>query len=182
LARTTTRVASPTEQSERRALQFSLKHVLIWTTGMAVVLGIARGFDLLNWQAAQRITQGVFFWKAALAVMSASGIIVALWVALGRGHWLLRYGVGLVYLITIGSIVSIWSLHNLKIRRARVWNPNDWELMAWYELGWWWLGWLFLCSGLLASTLLILRTLDYRLMRKARGTSFLAPNGAQGKS
>jgi hypothetical protein len=163
--------AETTEQSQRRALQFNLKHVLIWTTGMAVLLGIGRAFDLLNWQAAERFTQGVLFWKGVLAIMSAVGIIVALWVALGRGHWAMRYSIGLLYLLAIGSGVSLWSKHNHNALQIgmRTWSRHEWELVKLYEVGWWWLGWLFLSAGLLASTLLILRTLEYRLVRRAKG-------------
>jgi hypothetical protein len=163
--------AGPDEESRKRALQFNLKHVLIWTTGLAMVLGAARALNLLNWQAAQSFMHGILFWKTVLAVVSASCIVVALWVALGQGHWLVRYSVGLLYLLAVGSGVSKWSQHNLTALQTgarRIWLQNDWELNRWYGLGWWWLGWLFLCSGLLASTLLILRALDYRLMRGPR--------------
>jgi hypothetical protein len=158
------------EGVERRVLQFNIKHVLIWTTALAAMLGVARALDLLNWEAAQQLARGGIAWKAIVAATSAIVIIVALWVALGRGHWLVRYSVGLAFALLAGSGLALWSNYRFtvidsRIGMGRVWNPVEWELRDLYAIGWWWMGWLFLSSGLLAATLIILRVLDYRLVK-----------------
>jgi hypothetical protein len=158
----------------RRPLQFGIKHVLIWTTALAILLGIARALDLLTWRAAQELVRGGMIWKLTVATMSAITIIVALWAALGRGHWLSRFAVGLTLVLMLGTVLSAWSLGKAAVaRRAPMgaWSTVHWELLTWYEIGWWWLGWLFLTGGLLAATLIILRVRGYRLMRVRRTAS-----------
>ena len=41
----------------------------------------------------------------------------------------------------------------------------DYDLFRWYEVGWWWIAWMFLSGGLLAASLMIFRTVGYRLVR-----------------
>jgi hypothetical protein len=156
--------------TQRRQLQFNIKHVLIWTTALAVILGIAKGFDLLTWQAARELAGAGIFWKMTVAAASAMVIIVALWVALGQGNAAVRYFVGVLFALTIGSGLALWGLAKSAGMAGPgwPWSRINWELRMWYDVGWWWLGWLFLSGGLLAATLIILRTLDYRLVRIRR--------------
>jgi hypothetical protein len=166
-----------TEVARRRPLQFGIKHVLIWTTALAILLGAARGLDLLRWQAAQELVRSGLFWKLTVATTSAIVIIVALWVALGRGHWLVRYATGLIFTLVAGGGLAAWSLYNLAALNnllnsgsLGLTSRSYHELWTWYEIGYWWLGWLLLSGGLLAATLIILRVLGYRLVRLARQT------------
>jgi hypothetical protein len=158
--------------AQRPVLQFNIKHVLMWTTSLAVILGIAKA---LNWQAALEMMQGGIAWKLILATASAIVIIVALWVALGRGHWLVRYAFGLLFTLLSGSGLALWSIHNAAISNSTLVTGRrtsiTWELLRLYEIGWWWLGWLFLTGGLLAATLLILRVLDYGLVKVTKAKS-----------
>lgn len=166
----------------RRPLQFGIKHVLIWTTALAILLGAARGLGLLRWQAAQELVRSGLFWKLTVATTSAIVIIVALWVALGQGHWLLRYGAGLIIALVIGGGLAAWSFYNFSVlsnmlnsgRLGGIVSQSLYELLRWYEVGFWWLGWLFLSGGLLAATLIILRVLGYRLVRHRRAASSVA--------
>jgi hypothetical protein len=166
----------------RRPLQFGIKHVLIWTTALAVVLGVARAFDLLSWQGALELARNGLLWKLMVATTSAMVIIVALWVALGRGHWALRYSLGPVFALVVGWGLAAWSSYNFTTLRtlltsgAVAWYQSDWEVLAWYEFGSWWIGWLLLSGGLLAATLIILRVLGYRLVRLARPATGFRPS------
>ena len=167
----------PGQAGQRRPLQFGIKHVLIWTTALAVLLGIAKGMDLLRWQVAIDAVRSGFPWKLSVATVSAMVIVVALWVALGRGHWLARYACGLLFVAALGAGLSLWSKANAASIRTTVWNRwtvETYELLQWYEVGWWWMGWMFLSGGLLAATLIILRVLGYRLVRMRRITSVAA--------
>jgi hypothetical protein len=158
------------DRADRRVLQFNIKHVLIWTTTLALMLGVARGLDLLNWQAARDLVRGGIVWKLTIATASAMVIIVALWAALGREHWLARYAVGLVFSLTAGSGLAMWAKFGVAALNNRTgwWNQASWGLRIMYEIGWWWLGWLFLANGILTATLIILRVLDYRLVKTQR--------------
>lgn len=165
-------VAADSSQSgdaARRPLQFGIKHVLMWTTALAILLGAAKSLDLLRWQVAVELVRAGLPWKLSVATISAMVIVVALWAALGRGHWLLRFSAGLFLTLALGIGLSQWSIGNSIAARGApmtAWNsPTFWELVAWYEIGWGWLGWMFLSGGLLAATLIILRVLGYRLVR-----------------
>jgi hypothetical protein len=162
-------------KASRRPLQFGIKHVLIWTTALAMLLGAAKAMDLLRWEVARELIRAGLVWKLSVATTSAIVIVVALWVALGQGHWIVRYGLGLLLTLLIGSGLATWSRFNAANLQAllntgrRGWGWENWELMLWYEVGWWWLGWQLLCGGLLVATLLILRVLSYRLVRMRGG-------------
>jgi hypothetical protein len=163
----------------RRPLQFGIKHVLLWTTALAILLGIAKAMDMLTWRAAQELVRTGMVWKLSVAAISAMAIIVALWAALGRGHWAVRFAVSLIVVWFLGSLLSNWSLGNAAIARRMAgrmrWSQVQWELLTWYDIGWWWLGWIFLSSGLLAATLIILRVRGYRLVRVAHPFRRLHP-------
>jgi hypothetical protein len=163
-------------------LQFGIKHVLTWTTALAILLAIGRGMDLLRWEVAQEAMNQCKPWKIVMAAGSGMTIIVALWVALGTGRWWWRYPAGVLMVLLLGSLLSIWNntrqLASIALANAGGWRQVDWELMEWYEIGWWWLAWMFLSGGLLAATLIILRVLGYRLVRLARQTTSVRPAAA----
>jgi len=130
---------------------------------------------------AQELVRGGLVWKLTVATASAMVIIVALWAALGRGHWLMRYSAVLVFTLSLGSALATWSGSQAAAIRTTAWtrwSAGGWDLLRWYEVGWSWLGWLFLSGGLLAATLIILRVLGYRLVRIRR----IAPVAAAGSS
>jgi hypothetical protein len=160
------------DATERRRLQFNIKHVLIWTTASAVLLGLAKALDLLTWQTAQQLVRGGLTWKLTVTSASAIVIVAALWISLGREYWPIRYSVGLTLVLTLGWIVSLWSVHQaaggVGVRR---WTSIRWELRQLYEIGWGWMGWFFLTGGFLAAALLVLRTLGYGLIRTKRSSS-----------
>jgi hypothetical protein len=155
--------------SRTQPLQFGIKHVLIWTTALAILLAIGRGMDLLRWEVAQQFFSQHKPWKFVMATASAMTIVVALWVALGTGRWWWRYPIGVLMVLLLGSLLSTWNntrqLASQALANAGGWRQVDWELMEWYEIGWWWLAWMCLSGGLLAAMLIILRALGYRLVR-----------------
>lgn len=160
----------PTGQNSSRPMQFGIRHVLIWTTALAILLGVAKGLDLLNWRAAQELVRLGLLTKLVVATTSAMVMVVALWAALGQGHWLLRYSASLILSLVLGGGLAMWSISKaFAARRAPMtaWSSQvHWELLRFYEIGWWWLGWLFLSGGLLVATLIILRVIGYRLVRR----------------
>ena len=109
-----------------------------------------------------------------VALLSAIVILFALWASLGQGHWLLRYSLLLGVLLGLGAAVGGASTYGERFLnqwvRANGYNSSfDYDLFRWYEVGWWWIAWMFLSGGLLAASLMIFRTVGYRLVR--RGTT-----------
>lgn len=158
---------SSTGLSSRR-FQFGVRDVLIWTTVLAILLGLMRGAGMLHWKSVTDHPSLVFM--STIALLSAMVIIFALWASLGQGHWLLRYSTLVVVLLVLGATMGAastygdWLLNQWLLRNG----PNnifDWDLHSWYEVRWWWIAWMFLSGGLLAASLMIFRTVGYRLVR-----------------
>jgi uncharacterized membrane protein len=132
---------------------------------------------LLTWAAARELLRGGITSKLTVAAATAIMMIVALWVAVGRGHWAMRYAVGLILALVVGGGVVLWSRYQQQVVQSTLWGSwglFEYDLIRWYSMGWWWLGWLFLSGGLLAATLIILRVRGYRLVRLARQTTVRA--------
>ena len=161
--------------SERPVMQFNLKDMLIWATVLSMLLVTIKGLHVLDWFAHGEYSLTGLLWKLTIAFASSIAIIVALWVALGREPWFVRYPLGSLMALAIGFGLSKWSLYNaayyqknwLALYRAAIARGDelDYDTISSYDIGWWWLIWIFLGSGLLAATLIILRTLQYRLVR-----------------
>jgi hypothetical protein len=156
-----------------RPLQFGIKDVLIWTTVLATFLGVAKALDMLSWSYVAEFMQGAVVWKSILAATSAIVMVLALWVALGEGPWVVRYGAGLLISLLLGVALGGWStaragpLDTLLNRSPLLgeFPQSYYDLLRCYQIGYWWIGWLFLSGGLLAATLIILRVQGYRLVR-----------------
>ena len=163
----------PAADEKGRPLQFGIKHVLIWTTSLAILLGAARGLDLLNWAAARSLLQAGVVWKLTVAAATAMVMIIALWVAVGRGHWAARYGIGLLLALLVGGGLVAGSHFQKQALQSTNWSRwaiYHYDLIRWVSMGWWWLGWLILSGGILAAILIIFRVLGYRLVRVPRAT------------
>ena len=149
------------------ATQFGIRDVLILTTVLAVLLGIARALDMLSARAAQDLLRSGAIAKLSITIVGAIAIVVALWMALGSGSFWVRYPVGISAILFLGLLVAVWSRFRLFFLQTpgRRLGSSDFEVIRLYETGPWWIGWLFLSGGLLAATLIILRARGYRLVR-----------------
>lgn len=155
-------------RSDLRSAQFGIRHVLIWTTSLAIVLGIARGFDMLSYGTV-RIVLGLM-WLPLLttALLAAVVLVVAMWAALGEGPAWQRWPLLAVFATSAGMTAAlIERMSDTSLRstlRERPWrldfwvNRPQWEVVMSY----------LLASSLLFATLLIFRTLSYRLERRAQ--------------
>jgi hypothetical protein len=152
---------------ENGRFQFAVRDVLIWTTLLAVLLGLMRGADMLRWKFVSENPS--LFFASIVAVLTAMVIIFALWASLGQGHWLLRYGL-LVFILLVlgGGMAAVCKYLVLQIRASMNTRNYDWELHVWYNVGWWWIAWMFLSGGLLAASLLVFRAVGYRLVRRGK--------------
>lgn len=152
-----------------RRFQFAIRDVLIWTTVLAVLLGLMRGAGMLVWVTFS--DHPALYFKGTVALLSAMAILFALWASLGQGHWVVRYSLLVVVLLALGGAMGALS-------RYGEWVVNQWILRngpkgfssyvfyQWHEVGWWWIAWMFLSGGLLAASLLVFRAVGYRLVRK----------------
>jgi hypothetical protein len=156
--------ASPPPPSRR--MQFSIRHVLIWTTSLALILGVLRFLELLSLDA-----WIPFFEKDSIATLTgglllACVFVVSLWAALGSGPIWLRLPILALALSATGFLLGVihWCLErNPSVSYSDLWRYRDyfWETDGWY------VAWVFLAGSLLAASLVILRVIGYRLVRTA---------------
>jgi len=153
-----------TSEADRpnRSLQFGIRDVLIGTTYLAIVLAIAKAGGMLTWQFVPNLYAAGLLFVVLIATCTAAVLLIALWASLGRGRsWLRTRGVVLASL-AFGSPVA-WYCVN--IGQPQMILNRDYRLYHWYATGYWWIGWMFLAATILAGSLIVFRTLGYRLVR-----------------
>jgi hypothetical protein len=166
--------------TSRRSLQFGIRDVLIGTTSLALLLAVAKAGDFLTVRYLRHIYDHGFLFVFTIAISTAAVLIVALWAALGRGHVLVRAITLLVASLAVGGPLGWYCVNIGQPQAMAIWAaPNAsattaYWLQHWYAPGYWWLGWMFLAGTLLAASLVIYRTLGYRLVR---GTGASQPSG-----
>lgn len=161
-----------------RPLQFGVRHVLIWTTSLAVLLGAARGLDMLSPEFLASLLGTRWIVNVTTGCLLAIVLVVALWAALGEGT-----SSRLVALIAVtplaGLLISAGQWYFL-LTSAISWRGTPPPLLStafwsgWWENEWWLVVWTCLSGGLLFAALLFYRTLGYRLTRTARGNEKIA--------
>lgn len=161
---------TPAGPGRKSLLQFGIRDVLIGTTSLAFLLALAKAGDLLNLQYVRHIYDRGFLFVIAIAIGTAAVLIVALWSALGRGHVLIRAVTLLAASLAVGWPLGWYCVHiGQPQARAAMFTPatTTYWLNHFYSVGYWWLGWMVLTGALLAASLVIYRTLGYRLVRVA---------------
>ena len=159
------------EESARTPIQFGIWDLLVWTTTLSILLGIAKAGDLLTLRFLKQIYDPGLLLLFVIGVCTALMLIVSLWSALGRGHPAIRYLVLPVLSLWLGEPIRWYCSVVARRTAATAWN---YSYSDWYSTGYWWIGWMFFSGALLAASLLIYRTLGYRLVRSAKrskGTS-----------
>lgn len=160
--------------SGSRRLQFGIRDVLVWTTLVAILLGLMRGAGMLVWVTV--LDHPSVFLMSTVGALSALVIIFAVWASLGKGHPLLRYGLLLVVLLGLGAGLGAGCEYGGGWLQRRAnglfsYRGYDWDLHIWLKVGWWWIAWMFLSGGLLAASLLVFRAVGYRLVRRDKASS-----------
>jgi hypothetical protein len=163
--------------------QFSIRHVLIWTTSLAIMLGVLRALDLLSLQALRPFFEQSMVTLLTAAILVAAVFVVAVWAALGAGSAWLRLPVLFLAMPPIGALLALFDWYSYPARFGgsgrdifSLWT-NSW---AWQEFldGHSWLAmWVYLAGSLLFASLLILRVLDYRLVRNTKPRPVVGVNG-----
>lgn len=163
----------PPSGKQAAQMQFSIRHVLIWTSTMAVVLGILRALDLLSIEALLPYAQFDFIFLASAGLLVAAVFVIAFWAALGAGPWWLRLAVLLLALPAVGMVLAVLSWNAERIRYypgsdfTALWT-SPWGWQSLWDFHHWLLYWVALAGSLLFASLLIHRAIGLRLIRTVR--------------
>jgi hypothetical protein len=142
-------------------LQFSLHHLLVWTTSVCLMLVVLRGVDLLF---LERLQTQELFPLGELAVNMAAASAVAVWAALGTGPWMLR-----LLILAIVAAASGWGLQRTGDEwNAALGNANTDLIHIVSNMGNYSFVWTALSTGFLAALLVFFRAQGHRLTRRAR--------------
>lgn len=142
--------------------QFSIFHLLVWTTTLAPLMAIAR---LIEWSQFASLT--VVLQPLQLGICFALVSLIAIWCGLGREHLLIRCLGTAVLTYLIGSGIGAASAAN--------WfdaiHLNRWIGLA-SDFHVFWRTWVVVASCFLSAMLMIFRAEGCRLVRKFQWNSF----------
>lgn len=157
--------ATPVADAEQRTSQFGVRHLLVWTTALAIALAAARSFEVLSPRMLAGFRYNGWDWGLLLTqgLLLAIVLIVALWAALGQGSAWLRWSLLVVSALSTGFLAAFLQYQADK-RAGRFFLAFfDWRAFwDWYQN---WIAVFVLAASLLFATLLIVRVRGYRLQR-----------------
>jgi hypothetical protein len=150
--------------------QFNIRHVLIWTTSLALVLGVLRAFDMLSPSGWLPLAGSSIVALLTAGLVVACVFVVAVWAALGSGPDWLRLLALVLWLPMAGLVLALLDMHSANLRWST--SPGVVSLLtsSWAQQQFLddhvWLGiWAILAGSLLFASLIILRVIGYRLAR-----------------
>jgi hypothetical protein len=141
-------------------IQFSIRHLLLATTFVAVMVPTLQGMARA---AAKTMNERQWLHTTADGVLLAVVSLAAIWAALGMGHLWIKV-LAFASLAVVAGATLYW-LERTVLYPAR-WSPNWTQPLT--GAGWWWVAWTSLEGSLLAGMLLVLRANGYRLVRRRR--------------
>lgn len=151
--------------------QFGVRHLLIWTTTIAVLLAVLKGFDLLSLREIRNL------WRRDIAALGTTGclsaivLVVSLWAGLGAGPASFRWPLGILGGPAIGSVLGFahWITRSPFGRTPRNRIPaSAWD--QYWSLEGERIAWLGLAGTLLFAGLLFFRAQGVRLGRVAKAS------------
>jgi hypothetical protein len=153
----------PESVKEMRSVQFGIRHVLVWTTSLAIALGIAKAMDLLNIDTAKSLMGNDWMTFSCSGLVAAIVLIVAMWAALGAGPAWVRWPLLIAFAVAGGIVADVLEefSHFYFGGSLGFWTyylEEDHIIIVRYALA----------ASLLFATLLIFRTLGYRLEQAPR--------------
>jgi hypothetical protein len=142
-------------------LQFSIRHLFYWTTGVAITVAIGR---LVGWKSllGAGLQLGRMPELLVFVPLLTLTFVIAMWAALGRESWLARLPVLLLSLPAAGLVFGI-STTPTQRRYENLfytWNTTRAEAIA---IG---VVWSLLAGALLTGSLFVFRMNSQRLQRK----------------
>lgn len=159
-------------------VQFGVRHVLIWTTTVAVSLALLRAFDLLTRETARSLFEQSWMTAITSGGIVAVVLLIALWAALGEGAFWVRWPAP--FLAALGGGLLLHTIEWVKEwppARESIVDPFE---QQWYDSmygqydywdafvdgDWTEFHWVCLAGGLLFAGLLYFRVQGVRLARK----------------
>lgn len=139
-------------------VQFSLRHLLIATTLVAVIIPVMQ--QLLR--SSQWLSGLQWIHASSDGLLLGLVSLTALWMALGRGRWAIKAILFLV--LATAAAGALWWLETSIAYKVR-WSFRPEPLT---DAGRWWFAWTLLTGAFLAGSLFVLRATDYRLVRRQR--------------
>jgi hypothetical protein len=145
---------------ESRKLQFSIRHLFYWTTGVAILTGAGR---IIGWQG----LVGFANWSSLTVYAPAFTMVtvIALWAALGSETWIVRLPVLLFALPCVGGLLGLFE----NWKHAARWTSTRFLVMPWnttpIERLTFWIIWASLAGMLLAAFVMVFRASGQRLVR-----------------
>ncbi len=156
----------PVDADDLQASQFGLRHVLIWTTAIAIVCGLVRAVGLPFQQ------ESVVFYYPLLpqffcgAAVSFS-LLVAFWAALASGRAWPRWCFALLVLPATGAACGALDWHALYARSPWLGQMSWWDFLRnGYVSERYVFTWICLAGATLFAALLFVRSQGYRLARE----------------
>jgi hypothetical protein len=141
-------------------IQFSVQHLLIATTAVAIIMAILQ--ELLH-ASSQSLGGRQWLHASADGVVLAVVSLAAMWAALGVGRWWIKILTFAMLALSAGA--SLYWLEKTVLYPVP-WSPT-WKASLTYA-SWWWVAWTSLAGSFLAGMLLVLRATGYRLVRRRR--------------
>lgn len=150
-------------------VQFGIRHVLYWTTALAVGLAVLRILDMMSFSSLAKLLprldrRGIELLSAGLLI--ASVYVVAVWASLGSGRWWQRIALLVAVLPTAGFALAVFHYQHYDRMHSYFVRPSFWEHIRRYDL--WCIFWTVFAGSLLFASLIILRVLGYRLVRASK--------------
>ncbi|HEX4416097.1 MAG TPA: hypothetical protein VH107_20870 [Lacipirellulaceae bacterium] len=147
--------------------QFGVKHMLFWSAAIVPLLLIARSLDFLF---ITRIRQNELFPLALISVSLATVNLIAVWIVLGAGSWLLRVALLIVAPLLITAGLEVYS--SFIVSQFGPYSSYRRPMRDLYiEMSGNWFAWIWQGTALLAALLLFLRASGYRFVRSAQGVA-----------
>ncbi len=144
------------QTASREQFQFSIKHIIFWTTAVAPVLALAKSIDWLLMEAQE------LYWSVFLGIGMGMVTWVALFAALGSSRQWFR-----VLLLALGPPAIGLLLRWITSHWTMTWGTSSsaWLFIELREFGYGWVLWSALAAWFLAALLLFFRASGYQLVR-----------------
>jgi hypothetical protein len=150
---------SPTNRGKRPAVQFGVKHMLIWLTVTGPLLLVLRSINLGG---------ETNFSIALIAVSVATLNLISIWAVLGGGPALLRIACLVAVPLGIAWGLNAYSAHLKTVFTSSPRTQVSQTIYAMIHMHGRWTSWFWLAAALLDALLMFLRARGYRLLRTRR--------------
>jgi hypothetical protein len=147
--------------------QFGVKHMLVWSAAIVPLLLIARSLDFLF---ITQIRQNEFFPLTLLSVSLATVSLIAIWIVLGAGSWLIRLPLLLLAPMLITAALEFYS--SSAVSQFGPYSSYRRPMSDLFiEMTGNWFAWIWQGTALLAALLLFPRASGYQFVRSVKASA-----------